>query len=643
MMKRLLFLAIATCGILLAHAQRTLYAWDFNDGVIPSDFSLYDVDQNTPSSGAKELGFAVGKPWIVTYVLLDDNDLSLLSTSRYVPEGTSNDWLVTPALQLDGSGLFFLWDACNVSPAKDGYVVLLSTQGNRPEDFAKADTLYAAPAGEEVVGDIFTHAVPLDKYAGRTVHIAIVNNSTNKSFLMIDNLKVEELVPTISLRNTSVNVLQPTSTTCEISADIFNDGLVDFGLCDVSLRLSFTGRSNTYNSVVKDVYLRPGSMKSIKFENIPVVPDAGSSLDYTLTASYVLPGQTEQRTATLSSTLCRVETVYPHRVVWEEGTGTWCPMCPRGTVMLDGLQAQFPDTFIGISVHNEDPMTVDTYDTALTNYIEGFPQALVNRNFISDLDDLTSCAYQHQLIASQAPVASLQVAQARFNADSTKLDVQLKSRFGFSTTRGSTYRFSLVLTEDGVCVDADGYQQNNAYAGAEEPMGGYESLPPVIPAADMRYDHVARYLSDAFTGIEGSVPQTIDKDQDVVFDFSIPLPRTILHKRNLSVIGMLLDVQTGEICNADCYAFNPTSIRTVAAEGLSVRFVPSVEGLTVRLDRPATEPVGIQLMRTDGILVSSATLPAGTDACLLSAPARQGAYLVRLSTREGAQVQKVVF
>ena len=54
----------------------------------------------------------------------------------------------------------------------------------------------------------------------------------------------------------------------------------------------------------------------------------------------------------------------------------------------------------------------------------------------------------------------------------------------------------MALTEDGVRrVMTSGYNQVNAYAGnALGPMGGFESLPNPVPAAQMVYDHVARVL-----------------------------------------------------------------------------------------------------------------------------------------------------
>src|SRR5699024_9086047 len=66
-------------------------------------------------------------------------------------------------------------------------------------------------------------------------------------------------------------------------------------------------------------------------------------------------------------------------VVFEEGTGTWCGYCPRGIVAMEYMydnSNQFPN-FIGIAVHNQDPMMVAEYDNGAN--FPGFPNSNVDR------------------------------------------------------------------------------------------------------------------------------------------------------------------------------------------------------------------------------------------------------------------------
>ena len=61
------------------------------------------------------------------------------------------------------------------------------------------------------------------------------------------------------------------------------------------------------------------------------------------------------------------------RVFGEEATGTWCGWCPRGIVAMDYMAATYPDTWIGVAVHNSDPMVNTVYDNGIAAHISGYP------------------------------------------------------------------------------------------------------------------------------------------------------------------------------------------------------------------------------------------------------------------------------
>lgn len=66
-------------------------------------------------------------------------------------------------------------------------------------------------------------------------------------------------------------------------------------------------------------------------------------------------------------------------VVGEEGTGTWCPWCVRGTVFMDKMETLYEDYWAGIAVHNGDPMVVADYDSIMGTKISGYPSSLIDR------------------------------------------------------------------------------------------------------------------------------------------------------------------------------------------------------------------------------------------------------------------------
>lgn len=121
-----------------------------------------------------------------------DGNFAAMSSSWYSPAGTSNDWLISPQITLPAENAFLKWDAKAQDPQfSDGYKVMLAPNGgNAVADFTVELYNTAAEDGVWVTRD-----ASLASYAGTTVRIAFVNNSTDKFVLLIDNILVN-LAPT---------------------------------------------------------------------------------------------------------------------------------------------------------------------------------------------------------------------------------------------------------------------------------------------------------------------------------------------------------------------------------------------------------------------------------------------------------------
>ena len=170
-------------------------------------------------------------------------------------------------------------------------------------------------------------------------------------------------------------------------------------------------------------------------------------------------------------------------VLIEEGTGTWCPWCTRGTVYVEGLTKRYPERFIGVAVHNGDPMTVTEYDAGIGGLISGYPGAVVER-----AAGINPNALEAPFVAAvqQAPPARLNVGAV---IDGSSLSVSVSATFLQDVPTG--YKLAAILIENGVTGTGSGYNQANAYAGGGAgPMGGYELLGGTIPASDFVYNHV---------------------------------------------------------------------------------------------------------------------------------------------------------
>ena len=230
------------------------------------------------------------------------------------------------------------------------------------------------------------------------------------------------------------------------------------------------------------------------------------------------------------------------RVIGEEGTGTWCGWCVRGIVYMDSMLMKYPDTWIGIAVHNGDPMTVDEYDEAIG--FTGFPSGLINRTI--DLDPSGFEAAYLSEIEAVAP-AGIIIENKAYNPSTAELTFTLTSDF---VTNAENFRFSAVLIENHVTNIGSGWAQSNAYSGgASGEMGGFEDLPSPVPASDMIYMDVARALIGGFDGIEGSLPANLEEGNSYSYDFSTTVSDE-WNIENIEIVGMLINNNTGKIENA---------------------------------------------------------------------------------------------
>lgn len=125
----------------------------------------------------------------VRYQAPGETNFAATSSSWYASPGTSNDWLISPSITLSGTSPYLTFDsrAGEASPYNDGYKVMLSTTAGTTVAAFNVELL-SVPADTEVWK---TKTIDLTAYQGQTVRIAFVNNSVDKNFLLIDNIKVQ--------------------------------------------------------------------------------------------------------------------------------------------------------------------------------------------------------------------------------------------------------------------------------------------------------------------------------------------------------------------------------------------------------------------------------------------------------------------
>jgi hypothetical protein len=242
------------------------------------------------------------------------------------------------------------------------------------------------------------------------------------------------------------------------------------------------------------------------------------------------------------------------KVFCEEATGTWCGWCVRGICYMNYMAETYPDTWIGVAVHNGDPMVDPAYDGAIPSIIPnfpGYPSGTIDR--VGDYWDPQDFEQGYlQQIDAISPGA---VDIVNFSWDPVSRDVTFDVEAQFCIDVYNELRLGAVIIEDSVWGTASGYNQANYYAGGGYGvMCGFELLPGTIPAAQMHYDHVARAILDTPYGTAGSIPQPALAGPVYSHTYTYNIPTTWVFEK-LQFISLLMDNTTGGILNANNVAY----------------------------------------------------------------------------------------
>ena len=159
-----------------------LYTQNFSAGM---DWSAYDRDGLTPNDDMKGIGFAVGTAW--ANARLGETPV-VISHSSYDPSGYSDDWMVSPALEIPATSRYveFSWVSAATSNSND-YRLYVTTEGDQPDDFLNNGRLLATFDSDEAYYWIF-RSVDLSDYRGKSIRLAFVNVGKDAGWMALTNL-----------------------------------------------------------------------------------------------------------------------------------------------------------------------------------------------------------------------------------------------------------------------------------------------------------------------------------------------------------------------------------------------------------------------------------------------------------------------
>jgi len=335
------------------------------------------------------------------------------------------------------------------------------------------------------------------------------------------------------------------------------------------------------------------------------------------------------------------------KVVFEEGTGTWCGWCSRGFVAMADMKENYPDKFIGIAVHNGDPMVLTEHDNGVN--LNGYPGANVDR-VLNGVGVSTALFEEFIEVLDVTPPVQANVS-AEINGETRELTVNASAEFA-TRMEGIDYRMSVVITEDSVSGTSSGYDQVNFYSFQSQniPLVGagldWQAAPNPVPASDMFYNETSRALLGGYNGVSGVIPANVEAGQVFENTFTYTVPNNYNWEQMHAVL-LVLDNETGAIMNAETTTFelavNTTDV--FANELVEVFPNPAKDWVNISLNLDGATSVDLTVFNAMGQTVATQYL--GTlngevsvpfDASRLTA----GAYTFRLNLGNQVAVKQVI-
>ncbi|MDG1298049.1 MAG: T9SS type A sorting domain-containing protein [Saprospiraceae bacterium] len=425
----------------------------------------------------------------------------------------------------------------------------------------------------------------------------------------IDDIEVAYEPPTLLANDlAATNVRLPLDiclpgTTVDVEVTVFNTGLNTVESFDLNL----SNGVDIYTDEITGISLE--SFESTTFTHSVSYEVLEGSQD--VLASVTNPNGAADDNTMNNSGAASIKGVTPvggRSVVVEELTGTWCPWCPYGNILLDRLKLGFGDHFVPVAIHFGDPMAYDEYDAYIGATFNGgsnsYPNIVVNRQ--------ESMHPINGLPAVEAVLTTPSDGNIEFGAIYDESTDQYLILIGSSFNNdysGADYKVHAQIVENNVTGVISQYAQSNNLSGQPGDFDGWEALSNPVPAAQMSYQEVARAYLSSFDGVAGVIPAEVEAGATYATSFDYTPGAVDVNE--LHVVSFITDasgqiVHASQISLADAVAngpLNADNVLTAADIDLTVYPNPATEFVSVQFMDSNSEKVQLELVDVNGKVV----------------------------------------
>lgn len=567
-----------------------IFQEDFNNYGI-TRMMLYDGDQRTPSATMENWGFLSTYPWWTARDSEDVMEQAAVSHSMYTPAGKSDDWMVVPQCYIPDASCTLQFDAQSYKKNKSDYlkVYVLATGDVYTAPITKSfidrfktegemifNERQTPGASEETLeGEWASYTLPLDKYAGKEIYIAFVNDNEDQSAVFVDNIAV--------LRDLQFTV----------GTDLAGY-FVDADSTPVKAVFTVLG-SKTYDNVDLYLYDEDGNVvDSHSATGLNLKKDG--KYEYTFTkplklakgrANYgAIEAKVGDESVTKALTVINLRFEPKRTVVIEEGTGTTCGYCPLGLRGLELMEEIYGDKVIpvGIPSYGNGAAFGNDWVSGYGQFLgfNAYPAGVLNRevaatplysdgvNYFKNDPNKKSTWFDYMdVLMSQLTEAEVGIKEATIDPNNKLIEVKMNMRYAYDNDN-TNLNVHTVVVENGLKAKQHSYISSNTspLLGEWASGGKYGST-----LNEYTFNHVARgMMGTVYAGVSGMFPRQIDSSKTYDKVYSFPIPTALTSNENAEVVVMLIDSNSGRIINA---AKAPCLVGYVGVEDVDFDAMPA--------------------------------------------------------------------
>ena len=605
------------------------------------DFIFYDGDRLQPVDEIASMGFTKDTPWWFVRESTESTDMALGAHSMYVGGGTSDDWMSTPQLFIPDADCYLTFDAQSylksktdnlkvyVYPSSDVYNTFNKSIVDkiRTEGTLVYDKRLSPGANEDTfTGDWENVNINLGDFAGKEIYIAFVNNNTDGSMVIVDNIQV-------------IHDLRFLTTF------LHSDRVVAKESAEIQGVITITSEIDRYKSI--SLVLKDGAgneLDRIEENGIDLAKGAtypftfGHQLPLTIgeASPYSVEITLDDYKSTVTGTIRSLSFEPKKNVVLEEFSGRECSNCPLGLIAMDNLEKIYGDAVIPIVLrtYQSDPLGngMGSYTSFLG--LSAAPSGRVNRgDIIFPMERVeedymfsseTSTTWLDAVREEMASPADAEIAfSSAYDEKSNSANVSATVRSALNVTNSPLNIFAVVV-EDGL----ETWQQSNVYLSEDPDLGEFGKGGAYGSAFIMNLivNDIARTAYGlTFNGTGGLIPSTLNAGQSYTTQFSIPLPETVKNVDKCKVILMLIDPGTTKVINANRCAINgqTSSVSEIEVSGAKPE-------ITAEGDNILAPGCAISAYALDGTMLGYSTTGA------LNLNGYEGVVIVKATAADGA-------